>query len=511
MLVLVCGSSGLIGRDLCAELERSSISYIGIHNTRPVKNSHKINILNSLELSDFLSIHKPTICINCIADRNVDGCEKDWILTKKINIDIVESLATSCFERNIHLIHISTDYVFDGKTQPSLPSSEPNPLQNYGISKYIAEKRVLSSTTTSCIIRVPVLYTDSYLSLLETAVTQLGKKVFDSTLSITEDHYSIRRPVFIPDLCHFIIKCIFNKTPGIVHFFNNKDRITKYEIIKMIGNYLNKSIEHIKPIDTAPANCAGRPYDTCLDDRSYTRSDYPFTSIKDGIAKCFSPFYHPQLNLTSPPTESVFYLIDLDGTLINTDYLHYTCYFKALQSLGINLDWDTYQRIEDLNDYINKLVEPSQISLHDIKQLKLKLLKEIHTIEYIKGANELLDYFDRYSIQYAVVTNTSEESISHFKSILPSLNRVKNWITRKDYSDPKPSPECYQLALSMFYKNEKYIVGIENTVAGYKALQAITKHIYIICEGNSYTHKQLKDNDIYFIKDISSLNTRVPK
>lgn len=511
MLVLVCGASGLVGRDLCAELDRSSIPYIGIHNTRPVKNSHKINILNEAELSTFLSTHMPTVCVNCIADRNVDLCEKDWMLTKKINVDIVESLVTACSQRNIHFIHISTDYVFDGKKQPSLPSTEPNPLQNYGISKYIAEKRVLSGMNTACIIRVPVLYTNSYFSLSETAVTQLGKKVFDSTLVTSEDNYSIRRPVFIPDLCCFIRNSILQRSSGTLHFFNNKDKTTKYEMIKMIGEYLGKSIDHINPIDTAPANCAGRPYDTCLEDTSYSRSDYPLTTIRDGIANCFSPFYHPQLTLHSAPSDSVFYMVDLDGTLLDTDYLHYECYSKALQTVGCILDWETYQRIEDLNSYLEELLKPLGVSLYHIKELKSKLLKETTTINYTKGASELLDYFDRYSIQYAVVTNASEESISHFKSILPSLDRIKNWITRKDYSLPKPNPECYELALKRYYKNERYIIGIENTIAGYKALESITKHIYIVCKGNSYTHKQLKEKDAYFIKDISSLHTTVPK
>ena len=511
MVVLICGASGLVGRDLCKALEESSIDYIGIHNTRSVKNSYKIDILSPIELSRFLDEHKPTVCVNCIANRNVDECEKNWTTTKKVNIDIVNVLAIECKERNIDFIHISTDYVFDGKIQPSYVSTEPNPLQDYGISKFIAEKRVLSTLKTSCIIRVPVLYTSSYLSLLETAVTQLGKKVFDSTLNITEDNYSIRRPLFIDDLCAFIVKSIVEKRKGIYHFYNPSDKITKYEMIKMIGNYLGKSIDHVKPIDTPPSNCAGRPYDTHLLDTSYDRRQYPLTRISDGIAKCFSSFYHPTINMTSPPTDSIFYLLDLDGTLIDTDFLHYTCYSKVLQEFGITLDWNTYQTIEVLNDYLENHLASHNLSLNQVKELKLKLLLEVDSIQYIKGANELLDYFDKYSINYAVVTNTSEEAVNHFKSVVPSLKRIKNWVTRKDYIHPKPNSECYELAIKKFYKNEKYIIGVENTVAGYKALKSITPHLYIICEGNSYTHKQLKEHDIYFIKDISSLNTSVPK
>ena len=101
MVVLICGASGLVGRDLCKALEESSIDYIGIHNTRSVKNSYKIDILSPIELSRFLDEHKPTVCVNCIANRNVDECEKNWTTTKKVNIDIVNVLAIACKERNI--------------------------------------------------------------------------------------------------------------------------------------------------------------------------------------------------------------------------------------------------------------------------------------------------------------------------------------------------------------------------------------------------------------------------
>ena len=84
MKVLVCGSSGLVGNDLCNLLEKEGIEYIGIHNTRPRPKSHKIDILNSAELNTFLGKENPTVCINCIADRNVDLCETNWEQTKKV-------------------------------------------------------------------------------------------------------------------------------------------------------------------------------------------------------------------------------------------------------------------------------------------------------------------------------------------------------------------------------------------------------------------------------------------
>lgn len=512
MKVLVCGSSGLVGRDLCSLLDESSIEYVGIHNTRSVKNSHRIDILNEEELRRFFDKHLPTVCVNCIADRNVDACEKNWEQTKRINIDIVEALVKLCAELDIPFFHISTDYVFDGRgTSSSL--TEPNPLQNYGISKLIAEKRILAYDMSSCIIRVPVLYTDSYHSLSETAVTQLAKKVFDSTKVVKEDNYSIRRPVFIPDLCTFILDCIMNEETGVFHFNNPIDRTSKYMMCKAIGDFLQIPTNHIIPNNSVPTNNAGRPYDTDLFDIQYERSDYPITTIDQGIKKIFSKFLHPRLILTEAPSESVFYLIDLDGTLLDTDKLHFNCYKAVLDLYSINLEWSIYEKVQNLNLYLQTLIKlefskerwSTMPTLEEVKEKKNKLMMQSTSIQFIKGAEELLHYFDRYSINYAVVTNTSLETVTHFKTLLPSLNLVKNWVTRQDYTEPKPSPECYKLAIKKFYNNEEYIVGIENTVAGYTALKSSTSHIYMVGEADTYTHKTLANEDIYFVKDIKSM------
>ena len=512
MKVLVCGSSGLVRRYLCSLLNDSSIEYVGIHNSRPVPHSYRVDILNNEELRKFFHTHMPTVCVNCIADRNVDACEKNWEQTKRINIDIVEALVKLCAELDIPFFHISTDYVFDGRgTSSSL--TEANPLQNYGISKLIAEKRILAYDISSCIIRVPVLYTDSYHSLSETAVTQLAKKVFDSTKVVKEDNYSIRRPVFIPDLCAFILDCIVNEETGIFHFNNPIDRTSKYMMCKAIGDFLQMPTDHILPNNSAPTNNAGRPYDTDLFDIQYERSDYPITTIDKGIKRIFSKFVHSPLILTEAPSESVFYLIDLDGTLIDTDRLHFDCYKAVLDLYGIHLEWSIYEKVQDLNRYLQTLLNSDILkeswtkrpTLEEIKEKKNKLMMQANSIQFIKGAEELLHYFDRYSINYAVVTNTSLETVNHFKTLLPSLNLIKNLITRKDYTQPKPNSECYELAVKKFYTNESYTIGIENTIAGYTALKSITSHIYIVGEAGTYTHKTLANEDIYFVKDIKAM------
>lgn len=510
MKVLICGASGLVGYDLSQILSSQNIHWTGTYNTRSIPNSYKINFNNLSEVSDLLDKVKPTVCVNCIVERNVDLCEKNWEAIKSTNIDIINNITKACSERDIFIVHLSTDYVFDGTSPPYYTDSEANPIQNYGISKYISEQRVISHTKNYCIIRVPVLYTNTAKFLSETAVTQIGKKLLNTLCTTEEDNYSIRRPVFIPDLCNFIVDSCINKKSGIFHFYNPYDKLTKYKILELIAKYLHKPTWHILPVDTIPKEQAGRPYDTQLADVSYDISNYSITRIEDGISQCFSKLYHPVIDLESPPTESIFFYIDLDGTLIDTDLLHFQCYKKALEiHADYTLDFNTYEELPCINSY---LLEKFGKPMYEIiKTEKNSLLHKTETIESIQGAKELLTYINKYNINHVVVTNTSRKNVDFFKSLMPMLEMVKNWITREDYSVSKPDPECYRLAKCLYYKNESYSIGIENSVSGYYSIKDITQCIYIVSQPNSYTYKKLKSEDCYFVRNITSLYTSVPK
>jgi dTDP-4-dehydrorhamnose reductase len=167
MKVLIAGVSGLLGRSLSDLFDSEGVDYTSTHNTRPFKNSYLVSYDSENELNAFFEKEKPTVCVNCIVQRLTDVCELNWPAIKKVNVDIADRLARICKKNGVLLVHISTDYVFDGFAPPYSPESESNPLQNYGISKLIAEKRVLASGCPAMIIRVPVLYCDTIENLEE--------------------------------------------------------------------------------------------------------------------------------------------------------------------------------------------------------------------------------------------------------------------------------------------------------------------------------------------------------
>ena len=553
MKVLVCGASGLLGRDLCKLLRDENIEYIGTYYDRRIDNGIQVNFMDTNDIEHAFIEHNITVCVNCIVERQVDTCENDWLVIKKINIDIAANIAKACNKNNTYMVHISTDYVFDGKNAPYYPDSPTNPLQNYGISKLISENRVSQYAKNYTIVRVPVLYSDTSMLLDENAVTLVGKKVLNRITQTKEDNYSVRRPNYIPDFCRFLLDIICSnhfappllrtaspKVGGsrlqaslanrrkamqnlqinrIYHFNNPHDNVTKYEMATMISNYLHKD-NHIAPIDEEPNDGVDRPRDTYLMDNQYNINDYTFTPLQEGLERCFRKLWHPKLDFTSEEnTKDIFFLLDLDGTLIDSEKSHYLAYLRALKGLYA-LNWQpekfTQQKFNDIingegmDAYIYDMCK-SQTFLESTKQLKNIYMKnELTNVELMPGADALIDYIHTYNINHAVVTNTSKENVELFMKKQPKLQLLKNWITREDYTNPKPDGECFLLGLKKFHQGEPHVIGVENTISGHQSLEHATKCIYMMMDKKinmqtsiAYSHAQKQD--VYIIDDFEQL------
>lgn len=497
MKVLVAGGSGLVGRCMIELLKQNGIDYASTYNSRPIENGYKINFENETEILNLLNTVMPDVVVNCIVQRQTDICEKNWNETKAINIEIVDKLSRACNTAGCHLVHISTDYVFDGKKQPHYPDTETNPLQNYGISKLISEKRVASNIKSHTIIRVPVLYCDNIENLEENAVSLIGKKVLNQIQKTSEDNYSIRRPVYIPDLCAFIFAKIQSKDTGIYHFYNPNDAMTKYEIAKSIAAFLGKSHSHIAPAGSL-VNMANRPYDTELKDSSYNINHYNFMPLATGIKKCFLRFKHP-----APFNSNCFLMLDLDGTLIDTDRVHFEAYKSALKEYNINLEWSLFETIinnSSIEDMFIKLGIPES-DFDKLKELKYSNLLTQPVIQPIPGAEEFVETCLKNGVNMVVVTNTSRKVVEHFKECSPFLNKITNWVCREDYSKSKPNNECYKVAISKHYKNEEYKIGFENTLNGFNAIKDCVDCVYFVTDVSNINYSKIQKEDCYLIND----------
>ena len=499
MTILITGASGLLGRGLVALLESNNIDFVAAYNTRKIKNGFKINFENEEEVCTFLKEKTVKVCINCIVERQVDVCETNWEEIKRVNINLVDSLSRQCNKLNVHFIHISTDYVFDGRSPPHYPTSATNPLQNYGISKLVSEMRVIANMKEAqyTIIRVPVLYSSDIENLSENAVTVIGKKVLNQVEETAEDDYSVRRPVFIPDFCKFIKSFIDFPRGGIFHYYNPVDVTTKYNTAKLIAEYLGKPYGHIKA-NAAGGNLANRPRDTELKDDIYDINTYHSTCLKEGIEKCFKKWKHPDIK---GGTSDVFLMFDLDGTILDTDTTHYLAYKKVLEEYKIELTWKQFEELINISS-IDTFIKDSGLDLEDVKRKKTNYMLKDNNINFTGGSECLLRTLIDNKVNFVIVTNTTRAVVDHYISVLPLLGQVQNWVCREDYTFAKPSNDCYRKAIDKYYKGETYKIGFENTINGYNAIEGEVDCVYFITSKESYNYNKIKKEDIYLVKDL---------
>ena len=201
---LILGSNGQLGSDLVKICKQEDINHIPV--TR-----NEFDALHD-DLASKLLIHKPDYIINCIATTNVDGCEDASLLAFNINTDFVYGLAKFCSENNITLIHISTDYVFDGsKNTPYLETDSPNPQNIYGISKYAGELTVKAYATKYFVFRVSSLFGRAGASGKGGNFITTMKRLGQERDSITVIADQITNPTATLDIARCIIHFIKNQ------------------------------------------------------------------------------------------------------------------------------------------------------------------------------------------------------------------------------------------------------------------------------------------------------------
>lgn len=189
------------------------------------------------------------------------------------------------------------------------------------------------------------------------------------------------------------------------------------------------------------------------------------------------------------------FLFDFDGLLVNTEELHFLAYKKMCANRGFNFDW-SFERYCESAHYSADLLkhelyekfpllyemEPSWDVLYaEKKAIILSLLKE-GAAKLMPGVQELLMALDAAHIKRVVVTHSPIELILEVRKNHPVLETIPHWITRHDYTLPKPNSECYLKAISMFGTKEDAIIGFEDTPRGLTALLGTRAVPVLICQ-----------------------------
>lgn len=177
------------------------------------------------------------------------------------------------------------------------------------------------------------------------------------------------------------------------------------------------------------------------------------------------------------------FLFDFDGLLVNTEELHYKAYQQMCRNRGFDLDWDwkTYSGAAMYEATGLKIAlyatfpglqkqEPNWEILYQEKKKAYMNLLLSGEIKLMPGVEPLLQVLSETGIRRCVVTHSPIEQISIIRKYQPLLDTIPFWVTREDYSHPKPHPECYRKAISLYAKPEDRVIGFEDSPRGLRAL-----------------------------------------
>lgn len=205
MNVAVVGAKGMLGSDLVEACAGAGLEVVGVD----------LPELDITRFNDVRSRLPPADCVvNCAGYTNVDEAEKHRDQAFAVNADGALSVARVCARRAVRVLHVSTDYVFDGrKTRPYTESDYPNPLSVYGASKLAGEKAVRAEGGKYLVIRTQSLFGTRGPSFVKSVVKRLRES--DEPLSVVTDQVSA--PTYTRHLADAIVKLIKLDRDGIVH------------------------------------------------------------------------------------------------------------------------------------------------------------------------------------------------------------------------------------------------------------------------------------------------------
>lgn len=256
MNILITGCNGQLGNEM--QLLESQYPQYQWYNT----DVQELDISNQQAIEQFVAAHEIDGIVNCAGYTAVDKAEENEELCAMLNQHAPAYLAAAVEKRGGWMVHISTDYVFDGTHHtPYVETDEPCPNSVYGRTKLAGEQEVMQHCKRSVIIRTAWLYSTFGNNFVKTMI-RLGKE--RPELGVIFDQ--IGTPTYAGDLAKAIMAVVEKDImPGIYHF-SNEGVISWYDFTKAIHRLAGITTCHVRPLHTAeyptPAN---RPHYSVLD------------------------------------------------------------------------------------------------------------------------------------------------------------------------------------------------------------------------------------------------------
>ena len=273
---LVVGASGQLGRCMTELLEGKTTSYVAMDH-------HQLDITDAGAVEKVIEDLKPTIVLNAAAWTAVDDAEENEADALRVNAHGPANLALSSSRISARLIHISTDYVFDGQaTTPYTVNSPTEPMNAYGRTKLAGEKAVLESVDrNNCVIRTAWLYSEHGKNF---AKTMAVRALRGEPVGVVKDQ--LGQPTSAHDLAHLIWSISqLERMPPIAHG-TNAGQATWFQFAQEIYSQLGADPTFVNPVDTSAfPTIAKRPAYSVLDHADFTTWGLrPMQKWQEGLA-----------------------------------------------------------------------------------------------------------------------------------------------------------------------------------------------------------------------------------
>jgi dTDP-4-dehydrorhamnose reductase len=255
--VIVIGGTGQLGQCLSELTSKQESAFNFVFLSR-----QELDCSDASQIKDVFEQYRPLYCINCAAYTAVDQAEDDQDTAFLVNQHAVKHLAKECLAYNTTLIHVSTDFVFDGSS--SIPLSETvdtNPVNVYGLSKLKGEQEIQQLLENYYIIRTSWLYSEKANNFVKTML-----KLAQSRTELNVIYDQVGTPTYAIDLAGLILEIIHHdpKAFGLYHY-SNEGVASWYDFSKAVFELSGTDITVLPVASSAFVTKAKRPHYSVLD------------------------------------------------------------------------------------------------------------------------------------------------------------------------------------------------------------------------------------------------------
>jgi dTDP-4-dehydrorhamnose reductase len=263
MRVLVTGAGGQLGRDVVEHCELEGDEVLALDRAR-------LDVTDREAVLAGVGAARPDVVVNCAAFTAVDRCETEPEVAHAVNAVAVGHLADAARAAGAHLVHVSTDYVFDGTLdRPYREDDRPNPLSVYGRSKLAGER---AAGPDASVVRTSWVCGEHGSNMVHLVLRLAGEH---RELAFVDDQRG--RPTFTADLAPALRRLAVARSNGIFHV-TNQGSVSWYEFVREVLAAAGHDRDLVRPIATAdlrPPRPAPRPANSVLDDARWRACGFP--------------------------------------------------------------------------------------------------------------------------------------------------------------------------------------------------------------------------------------------